>query len=234
MRKLSALVILALLLFGCDQTPKPGAGASSATATATGKAKPTTTAKAGPPPKALAVASLKKALKCGASSPGPCEVLADFEKCNAWNPVARSGDGRWIGTGYVVKQGKFVDELTVLRTKRVPLTEVGPGQLPVMIAIGNIPNDRDAVVRHAPKVIRALASGDVPKHTNAAVAYLKKRTDWSDNYVMQAEGVQIYVAVDGGAHICVINNQRLLMVRRTGGSGNAADGVYATLYPVSW
>ncbi len=234
MRMLSVLVILPLLGSACDQTPKPTAGASSATATAAGKGKPTTTASAGPPPKALAIKSLKKALKCGPTSPGPCAVLADFDKCNAWNPVARSGDGRWIGTGYVVKQGKFVDEVTVLRTKRVPLTEVGPGQLPAMIAIGHIPEDQTAVMRHAPKVVRALARGDVPKHTNAAVSYLKKRTDWSDNYVMQAEDEQLYVAVDGGAHICGINNQRLLMVRRTGASENAADGVYATLYPVSW
>ncbi|MBW2457141.1 MAG: hypothetical protein JRI68_21685 [Deltaproteobacteria bacterium] len=234
MRSPSVLVALPLLLLGCDDGSKPTAGASSATATGSTKAKPTSTGQAGPPPKALAVESLKKALKCGAKSPGPCEVLAEFENCTPWNPTGGSGDGRWMGFGYVVKQGKFVDQLTVLRNRRVPLTEVGPGQLPVMIAIGSIPEDQSAVARHAPKAIRALSRGDVPKETSAAVAYLKKRTDWSENYAMKAEGDQIYVNLGAGAHLCGINNQRLVMMARTGGSENATDGIYAALYPVSW
>ncbi len=234
MRSRSVLVALPLLLLGCDDGSKPTAGSPSATAAASTQAKPTSTAQAGPPPKALAVESLKKALKCGAKSPGPCEVLAEFANCTPWNPTGGSGVGRWIGFGYVVKQGKFVDQLTVLRNRRVPLTEVGPGQLPVMIALGSIPDDQSAVARHAPKVIRALSRGDVPKVTNAAVTYLKQRTDWSDNYAMKAEGDQVYVSLGGGAHLCGIKNQRLIVMARTGGSENAADGIYATLYPVTW
>jgi len=234
MRSLSVLLALPLLSIGCDDPSKSAGGTPSATATPTASAKPTATGQAGPPPKALAVAALKKALKCGAKSPGPCEVLAEFDNCTPWSPTDGSGDGRWIGFGYVVKEGKFVDQYTVLRNRRVPLTEVGPGQLPAMIAIGSIPEDQAAVARHAPKLIRALARGDVPKETNATVAYLKKRTDWSDNYAMKAENEQIFVNVGGGAHLCGIKKQKLVVMARAAGSDNAADGVYATLYPVSW
>jgi hypothetical protein len=225
--------LLSLSLFACEDSTKKTA--PSATATSEAKA-PTkkSAAPAPPPPKPLDVAGLQKALKCGAVGHGPCEVLEQFEGCIDWSPVTQSGDGRWLGKSTVVKKGSFVDEVALLRTKRVPLSEVGPGQLPAKIGLTDIPDDRVTEKRQAEKAIRAYDRGDVPRPSNQVIDYIKKRNDWPEAFAMKAEDHQVYVAVDAGMYLCQKDNQRLLAIKLSNNREHRGDGVYAMLHPVSW
>jgi hypothetical protein len=231
MRSLLLLAALAALA-ACDDKPKPDAAAPTASATAAAPSASATEPL--PTPEALDVDALKKALKCGAAGHGPCSVLAELADCKQWDPVTQSGDGRWVGEGYVVDTGAFTEELTLLRTRRVPLDEVGPGQLPAKISIDKIPDDLSGERENAQKAIGAYKRGDVPTKFNTGVEYIKKREDWPEAFSMKAKGNQVFVAVDGGAHLCALPDQRLLMVRRAASPKHPADGVYAMLWPVSW
>jgi hypothetical protein len=226
------LLVLFALLLGCDN--KTSGGAPTATASATASAKPTATAEAPPPPEALDVETLKKALKCGGKGAGPCEVLAEIHDCEAFDPVTSGGDGRWLGEAYITKKGAFTEDFVVVRSRRVPSTDVGPGQLLAKMAVDRIadtyPEERD----HAPKAIRAFERGDVPPPTNQAIRYTKERSDWAESYTMKAAGNQVYAALHGGAYFCKISKQRLAMVELAQDRDHPADGTYAILWPVSW
>lgn len=236
MRKLLLIGLSSwLVLGGCDDAPKPGAttaGGTQASASAPKKKAPPKKAMAAPEP--LDVAALIKALKCRPKAPGPCAVLRAFQQCIAFNPVTASGDGRWLGRSFITKDGSFVDEFGVLRSRRVGTSEVAPGQLPAKIAFDRIPDDRGAERRHAVKALRAFNRGDIPTRTNQAVRYLKARNDWSEHYAMQAGKNQVYVQTDNGTYLCARNDQRLLVVQRRGAAATSTDGTYATLWPVSW
>lgn len=234
MHRTSALAAMLLVLVACEDPPKPTPAPSAETARASA-AKPTASAeKTVPPPEPLDVEALKKSLKCGKGGHGPCEVLQDFEDCLPFDPVTQSGDGRWLGQGYVVKKSAFVEELTLLRSRRVPTAEVGPGQLGAKIALGNIPDDRVAERRHAEVAVRAFRRGDVTKRTNAAVDYIKERQDWQEAFSMKAKDNQIYIAAMAGGFLCSKDKQRLLLVQKSGDREHGADGVYAELWPISW
>ncbi len=225
------LVVLALLS-ACDS--KSSGGATTASATATASAKPTASAEAPPPPTALDVETLKKALKCGAKGAGPCEVLAEIHDCEPFDPVTSGGDGRWLGDAYITKKGAFTEDYVVVRSRRVPITEVGAGQLPAKMAVDVIPDTYPDEREHAPKAIRAFERGDVPPPTNQAIRYTKERSEWAEAYTMKADGNQVYAAIHGGAYFCKISKQRLAMVELAQDREHPADGTYAILWPVSW
>ena len=134
----------------------------------------------------------------------------------------------------MVSQSKFIPEFTLLRSKRVAVNQVGPGQIAAKLGVANIPDDRAAEKRHAEKALRAYKRGDVTKAINAAVRYIKQRDDWPEAFALQAEANQIYVAVSGGAYLCARKDQRLIVVKRAGNRTHPADGVYAIMWPVSW
>ena len=219
----------------CKDNSKKGSDAGSSAAPAASTA-PKAKVKPPPPPDALDVAGLQKALKCGGAGHGPCNVLAEFKNCKKWSPITDSGDGRWVGMANIVKNGAFTEELMLLRSKRVNVTDVGPGQLNVKIAMTTISNSYPAEQRHARKALEAYKRGDVPTATNQGVVYIKKRTDWpGDAFSVQAKANQIYVADQAGAYLCqMATDQRLLVVRKSNTRAHAADGVYAVFYPVSW
>ncbi|MSP24408.1 MAG: hypothetical protein EXR75_04445 [Myxococcales bacterium] len=239
---MSAAVAAAFTGVACkaDDAATPVAGAESARVTSTAGVVSTATVARptlAPPrkPERLDVDALKRAFKCGAEPPaGPCEVLKEFDACVPWSPVTQSGDGRFMGDGYVVKGGAFVEEVTLLRTRRVPSEEASPGDLPARIALAAIPQDRSAEREHAKKAIGAYARGDVPKPNNAAVRYVKERAEWVDATALAAEHDEIYVANRGGAHICALKNQRIVVIQRASERLHEGDGVYAVLFPVSW
>src|SRR4051812_37636271 len=104
------LLLAALVLGGCDQ-PASVAPAASASAVASAAPSPSAAEPAAPPPADLDVAALQKALKCGGEKSGACGVLSKFATCTAWNPAVPSGDGRWIGHGYLVDGAKTTEQI---------------------------------------------------------------------------------------------------------------------------
>lgn len=234
-----------LILLGCDPPASAPGGSSSAAPSAAASSAPSaaTPTSATPPPAAtqasvpenLDVAELQKALKCGgADKTGPCSVLAAVAApCAAWSAAVPSGDGRWMGRGYLVQAGKATDQITLLRARRVPLTEVGPGQLPVKIAVAEIPKD-DPSAEQAQKAIRAFERADVPAKNNSGVEYVKQRADWVEAFATKTVGGQVYALAQGGTFVCQGPKQQLLLVQRAGSRTDKADGIYAELWAATW
>lgn len=224
---------------GCD--PKPGeGGAPSATATSTAAATSTATAtppdvELPPPPADLEIAALQKALACAANAKsGPCAVLAAMGSCKAWSAEAPSGDGRWLGRGFEVDGKKTTEQVTVLRVRRVPTSEVGPGQLPARVAVGGIDKDEGTAFGESDKAIRALERSDVPPKGNATITHLKGMTQWSEAFVTRTKGGHVYGLSQGGLFICEGPKRELLVVRRGSTRAGAGDGLYATLWAATW
>jgi hypothetical protein len=231
----SALALGAALL-GCGKDEaRPGA-ASSASAASAASARPVaTTAPDLPTPEPLDVASLLKTLKCAPKSAGgPCRVLNDFKACQPARIVTPSGDGRWLGNGYVVRSGASTDEFTILRSHSVPSGEVGKTQIAAKIGLARIPDEEEVARRQAEHAVSALARGDVPKSNNAGVAYVKELKEWSEAYAVTAQDNQVYVAASDGYYLCAVSPQRLLLVQRVTAPKSPGDGLYADLYAVSW
>ena len=236
---LVSAVALGAALPGCSQdqgrqnaAPSASVGASPSrpSARATASAVPDL-----PTPEPLDVASLQKALKCSAKSEGgPCRVLNDFKACQPQKMLTPSGDGRWMGYGYVVRAGAFTDEFTLLRSRAVPSAEVGKTQIAAKIGLARIPEEEEVVHRQAEKSVAALARNDVPKVGNAAITYIKELKEWSEAYAVNAQDNQVYAAAADGFYLCAVSGQRLLLVQRVTSSKSQGDGLYAELWPVSW
>jgi hypothetical protein len=228
----SLLAVLAIALCHCDK-PDPAPAASASAAASPPPA--ATTAAAAPAPPDLDVASLQKALKCGGETgSGACGVLAKMASCAAWNPVVPSGDGRWLGRGWLVEGAKTTDQVTLVRARRVPTAEVGPGQIGVRIAIADLPKHEGAAFEQADRAIRAYERADVPRHGNPTVDYVKQRTDWPEAAALRTSGSQVYALVPGGAYLCQGPGRSLLVAQRAESARAGGDGLYAELWPTSW
>jgi hypothetical protein len=236
---LVALVLSAAT--GCEKPGSPSGGGTSASATASASAVPSALPPASamepapPPPDDLNVAALQKALKCPADpKTGPCRVLAAFATCKEWNAVSPSGDGRWLGRGYGVEGAKTSEQFTIVRSKRVPSAEVARGQLPVKIAITDVPKEEAAAFDQAERAIRAYERSDVPPRSNPTIEYIKKRADWPEEHASRTKGGQVFVNQGGGAFACQGAKQQLLVIQRSSSAGDGGDGLYAELWATTW
>lgn len=234
-RSALALVISALLLPACDP-PGSGTSASAApSASAPPAAPPAPPAEAMPPPDDLDVASVQKAMKCATDAKsGACGVLAKYSTCTAWNAVSPSGDGRYVGRGTTIEGAKSTEGVIVLRSRRVPMNEVGPGQIPVKIGIGELTKEDGNAFDQAAQTIRSFERSDAPAKSNATVEYLKKRTEWTEAFANKTVGGQVYAIMRAGTFLCQGARQSVLMVQKAGSRSSSADGIYAELWPASW
>ena len=243
-RALVPVLVAWSMLVGCDP-PQPTGGASSAAAPSsvpsvgrTGATASLPDAAAAAPAEAapadLDVAALQKALKCDSGAgAGPCGVLAGFGTCKAWNPVVPSGDGRWIGRGHSISDGKTTEQLTLLRSRRVPTAEVGSGQLPIKVGLAEITKTDKTKFDQAERALRAYERQDVPPKSNAAVDHIKQLSDWSESSAVRTQGGQVMFLADGDGFVCQGAKQQLFMVKRVKG-GSPGDGLYAQLWATTW
>lgn len=227
---------LLVLSLGCE--PPKGEGTAPSASTPAPSAPPPS-----PPPSVeqaaapadLDVAALKKALKCGNDAKtGPCAVLGAFATCTSWDPIVPSGDGRWIGAGHRVEDGKTTDTPTILRARRVPANEVAVGQIPVKIGLTEIGKEEGSAFTQADKAIRAFARADVPPKSNPALEYLKRLEQWPEGYAVKTAGGQVFVAAHGGTFACQGPKRQLYVVQRAATRGNQGDGLYAELWAATW
>jgi hypothetical protein len=186
-------------------------------------------------PADLDVAALKKGLKCANDAKsGPCFILAAFSTCTPWNAIVPSGDGRWIGFGHRVENGKTTDTPTILRARRVPANEVAPGQIPVKIGFMEIAKEEGSAYSQADKVIRALARADVPAKSNPALEFLKKREEWPEGYAVKTVSGQVYIAAHGGTFACQGPKQQIYVVQKAATRSSQSDGLYGELWAATW
>jgi hypothetical protein len=227
---------IAALSTACSDKAVPGAKAS---ASATASAAPAPTAPAAPRalPDDLPLEPLREALACAKVEPdkakGLCRVLALAGTCKPWSGLAQSGEGRYLGRAYTVAGPKREERLVIVRTRTVPLVDVGPGELNAKIAIALVPKD-DAQLGNAERAIKAYERFDVPPKANPAVAWVKAYDGFEDLPAMRTTSGKVLVLDDAHAMLCEGDNQRLFLVHPAGPTGKKGDGVYAELWPVSW
>lgn len=224
---------------GCDSKPgeggTSGAGTTASATSAIAAATPTSADPAPAAPPDLDVASLQKALVCAANSKsGPCSVLSAFASCKPWSAEAPSGDGRWLGRGFEVEDKKTTEQVTVLRAKRVPSSEVGPGQLSTRVGLGIIEKEDGAPFSEAERAIRAIERGDVPARGSATISHLKGMTKWAEAFATRTTGGQVYGLAHGGLYVCEGSKRELHVVRRASTRTGNGDGLYATLWAATW
>src|SRR5262245_61255732 len=103
-----------LAIAGCQGQPAGGGAGSAAAPGSNAPRMGSAPAASVPGPEAAAedldVPATQTALKC-AKNPkgGACILLAAFSGCAVWNPVVPSGDGRWLGRGHRVADGKVTE-----------------------------------------------------------------------------------------------------------------------------
>lgn len=223
------LVAFALALAACDA---PSA-APAASASVAPLPPPPPAAPAAPAPPDLEVAPLQKALKCGGDAKsGPCGVLAKMATCAAWDPVVPSGDGRWLGHGWVVEGAATTDQITVMRARRVPTSDVGPGQLGVRISVADLPKEEGEAFTQADRALRAFERQDVAPKSSPTLEYLRRRTDWPEAFAVSTVGKQVYALTQSGTYLCQGPRRTVLVAQR--GASRGGDGLYAELWPTSW
>jgi len=185
------------------------------------------------------VATLEAGLKCTPGSPpkvaGPCKVLVAMKTCSDWESVASSGDDRWIGHGWQATGTTTVNQVTILRSRTVPPTEVKPWQLPVKIAVGVIGKDAGRAFAQADVAINAYAHHAGPPTKNAAVDLLKQKSDWTDEAAAaRTMGSMVETFSDHPTYLCQGADQQIELVQQASGDiGLKSDGLYAELWPVS-
>jgi hypothetical protein len=198
-------------------------------------APPPPAAEAMPAPDDLDVASLQKALKCAANAKeGPCGILTRYTTCTPWSAATPSGDGRYLGRGFAVDGAKTTESVVVLRARRAPLNEVGPGQLPVKIGIGEITKEDGSAFDQAGQAIRSYERSDTPGKASSTIEYLKKRTDWTEAFANKTAGGQVYAIMKAGTFLCQGARQSVLMVQKAATRSASADGLYAEVWPATW
>lgn len=212
-----------------------GTSATSATATAS-SATPTVTAEAPPAPQDLDVPAAQKALGCGANAkgPGPCAVLAGFAACKPWSAEVPSGDGRFVGRGYEVASKKATESVLVFRARRVPLAEVGTGQLPIRLGIGTIEKGDGSAYSQADRLIRTFERADVPSKGNPTIEHLKTMTTFSEAFATRTLGGHVFGLSHGGLFACEGPKRQLFMIRRAATRSGQGDGLYAELWAATW
>ena len=188
-----------------------------------------------PPPDDLDVAAVQKALKCATDAKsGACGVLAKYTACTPWSAVSPSGDARYLGRGTLVEGAKSTETVVVLRSKRVPLNEVGPGQLGVKIGLGEITKEDGSPFDQSGQAIRSFERSDAPGKANAAIEYVKQRTQWVEAFANKTAGGQVYAIMKAGTFLCQGPRQSVLMVQKAGSRTSSGDGLYAELWAASW
>jgi hypothetical protein len=233
-RSVLAVLITALVLPACTSPASTTVAPVDSAAPAPTPA-PTPTAEAMPPPDDLDVAAVQKALKCATDAKsGACGVLAKYTSCTAWNAVSPSGDARYVGRGTLVEGAKSTESVVVLRSKRVPLNEVGPGQLGVKIGLNEITKEDGSAFDQSGQTIRSFERSDAPGKANATIEYLKQRTQWTEAFANKTVGGQVYAIMKAGTFLCQGARQSLLMVQKAGSRTSNGDGLYAELWAASW
>lgn len=228
------LAAFALALRACEQPSSTPVASASAAAPPPPAALASAPPAAAPAPPDLDLAAVQKALKCGGEKTGACGVLAKVASCTAWNPSVPSGDGRWLGHGWLVEGGKTTEQLTLVRARRVPTNEVGPGQLGVKIAITDLGKQEGQAFEQADRVIRIFERSDTPPRSSPTLEHVKQRTEWPESSAMRTVGAQVYALTQNGAYLCEGAKRTVLLVQRGSVRGASADGLYAELWPISW
>ena len=181
----------------------------------------------------LDVPALHKRLSC-ARTHNACRVLHDFGEATRGLGQLASGQGRWLGRGYRVEHGREVSDLFVLSAAGVPPASVGPTDLPLRIALGNLPREAR---RDGEKLAKALVHSEQVANTNKALPLVKGWVSDNGRIAMPTDGPSVRLISEDATYVRQAG-QKVIVVRlkapAPGVPPSPGDGTYAELWPVTW
>ncbi len=186
----------------------------------------------------LDVEDLRRTMKCpGGGFKDACTFLQEFESGTAWNlDNIRGTDGRYFGLARVYSQGKSEPKYHFMVVKKVPTNDVGPNDLPIKIALRELEASLGPELTHAPKLLRLVERSDGIPRQNRTNEYILKYAPSSWDGASRSAGASTVLHSSGGILVREGKNRSLLVIRLSPQSAGSmpGDGLYATLWPLSW
>lgn len=236
MRAVSMLLVAAVSLpgAGCEKkAPEPAQVAPEKSAEPEAP-KPTR-----PTPDDLQSASIQQALRCPGGYKPACEVLDRFDKAGAWNlDLIRAEEARYFGKGYAIENDKLAERYYVFVVKKIPLNRVEPGDLPIQVSMRELDPSLGPENVHAPRLLRILErDGAVDNRTNQTAQYIEKYNPVDWHAAAPTKGPSKLLYLGAGAYVRQRADQRtleLVQIEPAKPGAKTADGLFVTLYPLSW
>ena len=202
--------------------------------------KPAATETPAPPPAAAAPAAprdldiqaLKKDLGCDKQGhPKACRLLKEFEQAQRFAARTPSGEGRWIGPAVTVEQGVETEHHLVLWCKTVPLSQVGPGDLPVKSGFELIP---DGLKMQSEKLMRALTRKADPPESNPAYQFAHGFAPKVQRTLANTAGPSVHLTSEQSVYLRQAPPRKVYLVSPASNNAAAGDGIYAELWLGDW
>ena len=225
-------LLLPFAIPGCDQK-KPLPSAASATSTAVAEASPIKIAEAPrPAPADIVLDPILKELKCDKKSKSDsCRILNEFAGAARWSGQTPAGEGRWIGNAYVRDKGVEKRQLLLLWAKQMPTSQVGPGDLPVRVGTGTLPDD---VLDHGFKMITAVSQGDSPSKRNQARPLVESFVPTTHHGAVNTSGASVRLISEDAVYLRQSGRRVLLVMPSQTQNASPGDGTYAEFWRATW
>ena len=183
-------------------------------------------------PRDLDVAALERDLSCGkASRLQACRLLKEFAQAQRFTAKTPSGEGRWIGAAVSVEKGVETPKHLVLWAKTVPLSQVGPGDLPIKAGFDFIP---DGLKLQSEKLMRALVRSADPPESNPAYQFAKAFTPPQPRVLANTAGPSVHLTSEQSVYLRFAPPRKVYLVNPAPSTAAAGDGVYAELWLGDW
>ena len=183
-------------------------------------------------PKDLDLAALERDLSCGkASRLQACRILKEFSQAQRFTAKTPSGAGRWIGAAVSVEKGVETPRHLVLWAKTVPLSQVGPGDLPIKAGFDFIP---DGLKMQSEKLMRALVRSADPPESNPAYQFAKAFVPAQQRVLANTAGPSVHLTSEQSVYLRFAPPRKVYLVNPAPGTAAAGDGVYAELWLGDW
>jgi hypothetical protein len=163
--------------------------------------------------------------------------VTEFARAGRFTGDTPSGDSRWFGQAYVVDKGSERAEYVSLVSRRVPTARVGANDLPLMLSMAPIPEDRQI---EAAKLWRTMSQGSRHRASkkNLASRYVESYVPTGERGAINTTGPSVEWIVEVSEDIAYMRQpelKKLLLVRPArGGNAEPSDGTYAVLWQAVW
>jgi len=183
-------------------------------------------------PRDLDVAALERDLGCSKTSQlKACGILKEFSQAQRFTAKTPSGEGRWIGNAFSVEKKVEAARHLVLWAKTVPLSQVGPGDLPVKAGFEFIP---DGLKMQSEKLMRALVRSADPPESNPAYQFAKAFVPPTLRTLTNTAGPSVHLTSEQSVYLRFAPPRKVYLVNPAPSTAAAGDGVYAELWLGDW
>lgn len=230
-------LLMALLTVGalasCDKSESKKTASPAAPTASEAPAAVSMPTPAPPAPADVNVNALGEDLKCPKSgAKQACRIVKEFAQAQRFTAQTPSGEGRWVGQAFIVEKGVEKQREIILWAKRVPTSQVGPGDLPIKVGYEFFP---DELKSHAEKLVRALSHGDPPSPKNQAFPFVQKVVPSKQRVIVNTNGQSVHVTSEESIYIRAKAPRSVYLVNPSNASGaGSGDGMYAELWLADW